>query len=191
MSQIIRGFIGDRALADTNARTSSPLRTVLFTDIVGHTKMMQRLGDARGRDVLREHERITREALTAHGGHEVKTDGDSFMASFGSVSGGVECAIALQRAFAERGESGQEPLDVRMGLNVGEPIEEGGDYFGSAVILGARIKDQAGAGEILVPEAVRHLLSGKGFMFSDRGERALKGFEDAVRLYEVRWQETG
>jgi class 3 adenylate cyclase len=57
------------------------------------------------------------------------------------------------------------------------------------VILAARIASQAGAGEILIPEPVRHLLSGKQFLFSDRGEVLLKGFEDAVRLYEVRWRE--
>jgi class 3 adenylate cyclase len=168
---------------------ASGVRTVLFTDLVGHTEMMQRLGDVRGRDLLREHERITRDALSAHGGTEVKTDGDSFMASFSSVSSAVGCAVALQRAFALHSATGGEPIVVRMGLNVGEPIEEDGDYFGSAVILGARIKDQAKGGEILVPEAVRHMLSGKGFLFADRGEFALKGFEDAVRVYEVRWRE--
>ena len=167
----------------------SAMRTILFTDLVDHTAMMQRLGDLRGRDVLREHERITREALAAHGGTEVKTDGDSFMASFASVSSAVECAIAMQRAFAQHSETHDEAIVVRMGLNVGEPIEEGGDYFGSAVILGARIKDQAGGGEILVPEAVRHMLSGKSFVFADRGAFPLKGFEDAVRLYEVRWRD--
>jgi class 3 adenylate cyclase len=76
-----------------------------------------------------------------------------------------------------------------MGLNVGEPIEEGGDFFGSAVILASRIRDLAGSGEILVPEAVRHMLSGKSFVFADRGEFALKGIDDAVRVYEVRWRE--
>jgi class 3 adenylate cyclase len=163
--------------------------TILFTDIVGHTEMMRRLGDSLGRAVLREHERITRETLAAHGGVEVKTDGDSFMATFASTSSAVECAIALQRAFAKHAEGGGEPIVVRMGLNVGEPIEEDGDFFGSAVILGARIKDQAGGGEILVPEAVRHMLAGKGFVFADRGEVVLKGFEEGVRLFEVRWRE--
>ena len=186
----IRSFLGD-----ADDRESAPadvgrgVRTILFTDLVDHTAMMQRLGDARGRDVLREHERITREALSAHGGTEVKTDGDSFMATFSSVSSAVECAAVLQRAFAQYSETHDEAIVVRMGLNVGEPIEEGGDYFGSAVILGARIKDQAGGGEILVPEAVRHMLSGKSFVFADRGASALKGFEDTVRLYEVRWRE--
>jgi len=57
------------------------------------------------------------------------------------------------------------------------------------VILAARIAAQAGSGEILIPEPVRHLLAGKSYVYSDRGETALKGFEDAVRLYEVRWRE--
>src|SRR5438034_4422919 len=95
--------------------------TVLWTDLVGHTEMMSRLGDERGRGVLREHERITREVLKAHGGTEIKALGDGFMASFGSVARAVECAIALQRAFAAREG---ETLAVRVGLNAGEPIEE-------------------------------------------------------------------
>jgi hypothetical protein len=78
----------------------SGVMTVLFTDLVGHTEMMRRLGDERGRAVLREHERITREVLKEHGGAEVKTMGDGFMASFGSVTKAMDCAIALQRAFA-------------------------------------------------------------------------------------------
>ena len=163
--------------------------TVLFTDIVGHTEMMQRLGDAKGRDVLREHERITRETLKQHGGAEVKTDGDSFMASFASVSSAVDCAVALQRSFAEYSASADEPIVVRMGLHAGEPIAEGNDLFGSSVIMASRIKAQASGGEILVSDVVRSLLSGKAFTFTDRGEFAMKGFDDAVRLYEVRWHE--
>jgi class 3 adenylate cyclase len=181
--EAIREFIGDVPAATP---LLAGFRTVLFTDLVGHTEMMQRLGDERGRDVLREHERITRETLAAHGGAEVKTMGDGFMASFGSVTKAMDCAIALQRAFdAHEGE----PLHVRVGLNAGEPIEEDGDLFGSTVILASRIAAQAGAGEILIPEPLRHLLSGKSYVYTDRGEVALKGFEDAVRLYEVRWRE--
>ena len=172
------------------------LRIVVFTDIVGHTEMMQRLGDAKGRDVLREHERITRETLKQHGGAEVKTMGDGFMASFGSVTQAMECAVSLQRAFSGRGatmdDGGwtmEEPLSIRIGLNAGEPIEEDGDLFGATVILASRIAAKAAGGEILIPEPVRHLLSGKAFIFSDRGEHAMKGFDDAVRLYEVRWRE--
>ncbi len=166
--------------------SDSSLRTVLFTDLVGHTEMMSRLGDERGRDVLREHERITREVLKANGGTEVKTMGDGFMASFGSVTRAVECAVALQRAFADREG---EPLSVRVGLNAGEPIEEDGDLFGATVILASRIAAKAGGGEILVADTVRGLCSGKGFLFADRGEFVAKGFEEPVRVYEVSWRE--
>jgi class 3 adenylate cyclase len=184
----------------------SAFRTVLFTDLVGHTEMMSRLGDERGRDVLREHERITREVLKAHDGTEIKTMGDGFMASFGSVTRAVECAIALQRAFDAWNNRasgvGREPvlseseatldpgeaLHVRVGLNAGEPIAEDGDLFGATVILASRIAAQAGAGEILIPEPVRHLLAGKAFSFADRGEFIPKGFDDAVRLFEVKWR---
>jgi class 3 adenylate cyclase len=167
--------------------------TVLFTDLVGHTEMMSRLGDDKGREVLREHERITREVLKAHGGTEVKTMGDGFMASFGSVTKAVECAVALQKAFDERnadvGARHASPLRVRCGLNAGEPIEEDGDLFGATVILASRIAARAEGGEILVADTVRGLCSGKGFSFADRGEFTAKGFEEPVRIYEVRWQE--
>ncbi|MEX0800861.1 MAG: alpha/beta fold hydrolase [Dehalococcoidia bacterium] len=167
--------------------------TVLFTDIVGHTEMMQRLGDERGRDVLREHERITREVLKAHGGTEVKTMGDGFMASFGSVTRAVECAVTLQKAFEEWnagvGAQHAAPLRVRVGLSAGEPIEEEGDLFGATVILASRIAATAAGGEILVANAVRELCAGKDFVFVDRGTEALKGFDEPVRLYEVAWSE--
>ena len=180
---------GDTEAAQQTRQARGGLVTVLFTDIVGHTEMMQRLGDVKGREVLREHERITRETLKAHAGAEVKTMGDGFMASFGSVTSAMECAIALQRAFATHSEKEGEPLHVRVGLNAGEPIEEDGDLFGATVILASRIAAKADAGEILIPEPVRHLLSGKAFTFSDRGEYAMKGFDDAVRLFEVRWRD--
>ncbi len=192
--QIVREFLGESA--SRVATAPSGLRTVLFTDLVGHTEMMQRLGDERGRDVLREHERITRETLKQHGGAEIKTMGDGFMASFASVTSGLDCAIALQRAFAGDLTPGASPssgggsvkLDVRIGLNAGEPIEEDGDLFGATVILAARVAAQAGAGEILIPEPVRHLLAGKSYVYADRGLTVIKGFEDAVRLFEVRWR---
>jgi class 3 adenylate cyclase len=182
----IERFLGYPA-APATAPTRPELRTVLFTDVVEHTEMMQRLGDARGREVLREHERVTRELLRRHGGAEVKTMGDGFMASFTSVSAAVACAVALQRAFAERNASAVEPLHIRVGLNAGEPIEEDGDLFGATVVLASRIAAQAHAGQILVPEPVRHLLAGKEFAFVDCGETMLKGFADPVRLYAVPW----
>jgi class 3 adenylate cyclase/pimeloyl-ACP methyl ester carboxylesterase len=165
------------------------LRVILFTDLEKHTAMMQRLGDERGRALLREHEIITREALASYGGMEVKTMGDSFMASFGSATRALECAIAIQKAFADRNETADEPLRVRCGLSAGEPIAEDDDLFGSSVILAARIADQAKGGEIVLANVVRELAAGKGFLFADRGEVGLRGFEDPVRLYELKWSQ--
>lgn len=163
------------------------LRVILFTDLEMHTAMMQRLGDDRGRAILREHEIITREALASYGGSEVKTMGDSFMASFGSATRALECAIAIQKAFADRNASSDEPLRVRVGISAGEPIEEDDDLFGAAVILASRIASQAQGGEIVLANVVRELAAGKGFMFADRGEIVLRGFDDPVRLYELKW----
>ncbi len=171
-------------------------RTILFTDVEGSTALTERLGDAKARELLREHERIVREALKAHGGSEVKTMGDGFMASFSSATKALECAIALQRSFAERNDSAEEPIKVRIGLNAGEPIAEDdpggrGDLFGTAVIMAARIAAKADGGEILVADVVRQLVAGKEFLFNDRDETELRGFEDPVRVYEVRWREDG
>jgi class 3 adenylate cyclase len=204
----IDDFLGEDEEAEAGAEPpeTGAFRTVLFTDVEGSTALTDRLGDARAREVLREHERITRDALKAHGGSEVKALGDGFMASFSSATKALECAIAMQRAFAEHNEdslrsqgspstgSGRTELKVRIGLNAGEPIAEDDpdgrvDLFGTAVNMAARIAAKASGGEILTSYTVRGLVAGKGFLFSDRGDTALRGFEDPVRLYDVRWRE--
>jgi len=101
----------------------------------------------------------------------------------------LESAIAMQRALAARNESAEEPILVRVGMNAGEPIAEDEDLFGTAVIRAARIAAEAKGGEILVSNVVRELAEGKQFLFTDRGEVALKGFDEPVRLYEVRWRD--
>lgn len=189
---------------DRGAAADAGPVTILFTDVEGSTALTERLGDAEAREALREHERIVRAALKAHSGSEIKTMGDGFMASFGSATRALECAIAIQRAFAEwnagvgaalappEGAASSAPTEairVRVGLNAGEPIAEGEDLFGTAVNLAARIAGEAKGEEILVANVVRELAAGKGFPFVDRGDVALKGFEEPVRLYQVRWQD--
>jgi len=183
---VMKGFVGEGE--ETEPTEPGAFRTVLFTDVEASTALTQRLGDAKARELLREHERMVREALKAHGGSEVKTMGDGFMASFSSATKALECAIAMQRAFAERNEAAEEPIKVRVGLNAGEPIAEEKDLFGTAVNEAARITAAAQGGEILVADVVRQLTKGKDFLFADRGETSLRGFEDPVRLFELRWQ---
>ncbi len=162
----------------------------------GSTTLTQRLGDAKAQEVLHTHNDIVRDALKAHGGSEVKHTGDGIMASFSAATKALECAIAMQRAFARRNESANEPINVRVGLNAGEPIAEEAepgreDLFGTAVIEAARITAAAQGGEILVANVVRELAKGKDFLFADRGETSLRGFEDPVRLFEVSWRDEG
>ena len=115
--------------------------------------------------------------------------GDGFMVSFSSASRALECAIALQRALAAHNQEHPEtPVRVRIGLNTGEPIAEDDDLFGTAVNLAARIAAQAQGGEILASDVVRQLAAGKGFLFADRGETLLRGFEEPVRVYELGWE---
>jgi len=191
VAQSIEEFIseGEEAEAAAEPSPAGAVHTILFTDVAGSTALTDRVGDAKARELLREHERTVREALKAHGGSEVKTMGDGFMASFSSATRALECAIAMQRAFAAHNESAEEPIKVRVGLNAGEPIAEDEDLFGTAVNEAARITAAAKGGEILVANVVRELAKGKDFMFSDAGERQLKGFDEPVRLFEVRWRE--
>jgi class 3 adenylate cyclase len=171
---------------------ASTLVTILFTDMEGSTSLTQRLGDAKAQEVVRTHNRIVRDGLKAHSGSEIKHTGDGIMASFASASRALECSIDIQRALAQHNESNPDmPIGVRIGLNAGEPVAEEEDLFGTAVQLAARICAHAEPGEILAPIVVRELAAGKGFLLADRGDVALRGFEDPVRLYEVRWRAEG
>ena len=183
-------FVLDRPIEE---QAAEPLAdgasvTLMFTDVEGSSALTDRLGDARAREAMRMHERITRDALHDHNGTEVKAIGDGFMASFSSATRALQCAIAIQQGLAVHNVDAPEPVRVRIGLNAGEPIAEQSDLFGSSVNLAARIAATASGGEIVVSNVVRELCTGKDFRFADRGEFIPKGFDNAVRVYELCWQ---
>ncbi|HEX9568884.1 MAG TPA: adenylate/guanylate cyclase domain-containing protein [Rhodospirillales bacterium] len=164
--------------------------TVLFTDIAGSTAMTQTLGDAGAQQVVRAHNRIVREALSATAGKEIKHTGDGIMASFAKTSDGVDAAIQMQREVAAHNQHNPNlPLHLKIGLNAGEPIAEDNDLFGTTVQLSARIVDKAKADQIFVSEIVRGICAGKTYKFINRGGFPMKGFGDDVILYEVMWNE--
>ena len=164
-----------------------PLRIILFSDVQGSTELFERLGDATARAALREHDVIVRRALQQHAGIELKHTGDGVMASFVSVSGAMDCAVAIQRGLAERNAHHATPVQVRIGLNAGEPLDEDGQLFGTVVNAAARICAQARPGQILVADVVRTLAEGKDVAFADRGWVALRGLPRRYRLFEVPW----
>jgi class 3 adenylate cyclase len=160
--------------------------TLLFTDIEGSTDLTVRLGDQRWLELLRLHHALVRREVQAHGGFEVKCQGDGFMLAFQSARRALECAVAIQRAVAA--SHIDPPIRVRMGLHTGEALRDADDFHGRDVVLAARIADQAGGGEILVSALLRDLLAGRGdLQFDDGREAELKGLTGVHQIYAVRW----
>ena len=108
------------------------------------------------------------------------------MATFASAARAIVCAAASRRRWRRRKEhSPENPIEVRIGLNAGEPVNEGKDIFGTSVQLARRICDHAAPGQVLVSDVVRQLVAGKDVVFGDTGSVDLKGFAEPVHLYEV------
>jgi predicted ATPase/class 3 adenylate cyclase len=169
--------------------------TILFSDIEGSTAMTERLGDQRWLEVLREHNAIVREQVAAHEGFEVKSEGDGFMLAFQSARRGIECGVDIQRAFAERNESVEEPIHVRIGLHTGEAIKEADaqtgrdDFYGKNVVLAARIAGQAQGGEILVSSLLKELTESAGDIeFVEGREVELKGLAGTHQVHQIQWE---
>ncbi len=169
--------------------SASPV-TVMFTDMVGSTALTQTRGDAIAQNVVHVHNRIVRDSLRQYLGKEIKHTGDGIMASFSNTSNGVEASIAIQKKVAAHNQSNPDlPLHLKIGINVGEPISEDNDLFGTTVQLSARIVDKAKSEQIFVSEAVRGICAGKSINFASGGSFDMKGFADPITLYEVIWQE--
>ena len=135
---------------------------------------------------MRAHNTIVREALAAQGGTEIKHTGDGIMASFATRAGRSSAPSLFSAAWRC---ATMPNLAVHIGLNAGEPVAEESDLFGTAVQLARRVCDEASGGEILVSDVVRQLAAGKDFLFATRGVARLKGFDEPVRLFEVRWRD--
>ena len=164
--------------------------TIMFSDIEGYTAMVERLGDNRAQQVLRAHNEIIRAQVEAHGGFEVKVQGDGFMLAFSSAARALRCAVAIQRDFkAYNDEHSDEPLKVRMGLHTGEAIRDADDFLGTTVILSSRIASSARGGQILVSSLLRELCTSSGeFSFDGGVEVELKGLSRPHRVFGVDWE---
>jgi predicted ATPase/class 3 adenylate cyclase len=151
--------------------------TLLFTDVEGSTRLLHELGPARYAEALAEHHRLVREAVAAHGGVEVDTQGDAFFVAFATAEG---AAAAAREALAALGEG---PIRVRAGLHTGAPTPTGEGYVGLEVHRAARIAALAHGGQILVSPTTAALLD--SHPLHDLGQHRLKDFEGAVRLYQL------
>src|ERR1700740_465609 len=106
--------------------------TLMFTDLVNSTELLQRAGDESAQRIFAAHHKLLSDAVAAHGGHEVKWLGDGVVGAFPSAADAVRCAIAMQQS-ARRPTAG-ERLAMRVGLHVGEALEKESDYFGTPVV---------------------------------------------------------
>jgi class 3 adenylate cyclase len=164
--------------------------TLLFTDLVGSTELLGELGDDEAERFRRVHFGLLRDVAMAHGGQEVKNLGDGLMVAFPSAVNAVGCAIGIQQAVhRHNAREGDDRLRVRVGLNVGEPIRDEGDYFGTPVVVAKRLCDQADGGQILASELLRALVGSRGgFQFRSCGPIALKGLSEPLPVCEIVWE---
>jgi predicted ATPase/class 3 adenylate cyclase len=161
--------------------------TFLFTDIEGSTRLLQELGPDYS-SAQADHMRIMRDAITAGGGVEIRTEGDAFFAVFPSATGAVAAAVLAQRAMNDHHWSHDRPLRVRMGMHTGEGILGGDDYLGIDVNRAARIAAAGHGGQVLLSEATRAVVIDDlpdGVSVRDMGAHRLKDFPEPTRLHDV------
>jgi class 3 adenylate cyclase len=158
---------------------SRGLTTLLFTDIAGSTGVVVQLGDGRWKAIQSRHHALVRRQLKQHGGHEVDTAGDGFLATFSSPAAGVRCAFAIVKAVRELG------LEIRAGLHIGEAELTGEKVSGIAVTTAARVSAVAGPGQVLVTSTIVQLVAGSGLGFSEVGTRELKGVPGKWELFAL------
>ena len=171
------GTIHDPADA---SEVTSAFRTICFTDLVGSTELLDRLGQAEYMVLLTEHDLVIRQTLVKWKGREVKHTGDGFMVAFEEVDRALAWSLEVLERFL-----GKPELDVRIGMAAGEPVHQADDIFGAAVTMANRICSTAGPQEIHVSGLVHDLGVDSGFAFSHRTTRALKGFAEPVPIFAL------
>lgn len=161
--------------------------TMLFSDIEGSTALLGRLGDRYG-EALAAQRAVMRAAISASGGHEMGTEGDSFFVVFSSAADAVACCVAAQRALAGHAWPGGVAVRVRMGLHSGEPVRHQDGYVGLDVHRAARISAAAHGGQVVLSDATRLLVASRlpaGVSVRDLGVHRLKDLQAPERIYQL------
>jgi predicted ATPase/class 3 adenylate cyclase len=179
---------------------TGPAVTFLFTDIEGSTRLERAVGSAPWATVVARHDELLRQAVEAHGGVVVKTEGDAVFAAFDRPAGGLAAAADAQRALARETWPPGIELLVRMGMHTGEGRLRGGradgdaeDYVGIDVNYAARIAAAGNGGQIVLSQALVDAFGGNltgladadGLELADEGLRAVKDFEEPLRLHRL------
>jgi class 3 adenylate cyclase len=140
--------------------STSVTATFVFTDLVDSTATAARLGPDGAEELRQTHFRLLRGAVASSGGTEVKNLGDGLMVMYSSPSRALAGAARMQQTVEQHNRTADEPLGVRIGISVGEAVEDDGDYFGDPVVQAARLCAVAKGGQILAADVVR-LMAGR------------------------------
>lgn len=155
------------------------LLTLMFTDIVRSTGMVEQLGDGPWCALLAQHNAIVRAQLAAFDGREVDHAGDGFFATFDGPTRAVRCAVCI------RGELRALGIVIRAAIHTAECETSGELVSGVAVHVAARMVSVAKPGEIVVSNTVRDLVAGSGLAFSDGERRTLRGLTGSRQLFAL------
>jgi adenylate cyclase len=160
--------------------TSAVVSTFVFADIAGFTALTEAHGDEEAAGLVADFCRAVRAELPASGGTEVKTIGDAVMLTVPEPGAAVLLGLRITHELIR----GHGSPAVRVGLHHGSAIERGGDYFGAAVNLAARVSAEAGSGEVLLTAQTAALAPDlEGVVYEPRGRRALRNVRDPVELF--------
>ena len=151
--------------------------TFLFTDVEGSTRLLHELGSEAYANALAEHRRVIREAIAAHGGVEVDTQGDAFFIAFPTAPGALAAAAAARDALADG------LIHVRTGVHSGAPLVTEEGYVGPDVHRAARIAAAGHGGQILVSASTAALAGGNELR--DLGPHRLKDLSAPERIYQL------
>jgi class 3 adenylate cyclase len=192
----INAFLNEGLVIDAPAEppeTASPalpssMSAILFADIADSTALTERIGDTAFREKARELAAALRSIIADHGGRTIEgpTLGDGVLAVFTSARQTIEAALVCARSGDDAG------LPLHLGLHAGDVIHESdpdgrSNVYGGAVNIASRISGLSGPGEVLVSDTVRGLArTSAGVSFEDRGEQALKGVGERLRVWAVR-----
>jgi adenylate cyclase len=165
--------------------------TVVFADLNGSTGVFELLGNAKATQAITRLTGWMGRVCTLNNGQVVKNLGDGVLMVFTENTDAIDAVMEMQRVHTERIKTWPESFKMRLqiGLSRGEVIEQGGDFFGDAVNVAARLSDLSGPDQILGTETVIHELEPNGpVRFRSLGSMDIRGRNEACLVYRVEWQ---
>jgi class 3 adenylate cyclase len=180
--------LGSSAEAELRRTISEGTVTLVFTDVEGSATWAERVGDEAWAGLISWHDEMIGKIAGSHGGTVVKTLGDGAMIAFDSTRQAARAAIKIQRAMG--GSDGPAPLQLRIGVHIGDAVQTEDDYLGHAVNKAARIAAAANGGQIMVSRVVQAMLGDTPeFNFGDGADVELKGLPGVHEVAPLLWEE--